>query len=261
MSSRFTGNGAEWDGYLGLPFLFIIIFSIKRWYKDKKVRFMTYMAIIFAILSMGPQLHIDGHISGIPLPGILLARLPLLDSMLPCRLMMYAFLFTGIIIAIFINNMSQQKNKKKYIAYSIVALGLIFCIPTLPYQNQKVSVPLFFSSSEIQSYIPKDSEVFIAPVECDLLWQTASDMWFRMPEGYSYSSSNNEHPLYLTVEKIENNENVSLADPVLRAGINGDLTYDNISTVIVGPTDSNENGLITFFKTILGSNPINIWRY
>ncbi len=260
--SKFTGNASEWDGYISIPFLLIIFYTIIRWYKDKNVKFLAYMILVSALLSLGPYLHVNGHITKIPLPWILFESLPLLEHLLPSRFALYVFLFAGIMIAVFISNMNRQPGIRKFTAYGFFALGLFFIIPVfpaLPYPVQKPYIPAFFKNSYIQQYIPENSNVFVVPVSegaegTAMLWQIYSDMWFKMPDGYAinrYGFGPMPSLFIKTVDSIQKNGVSPQIDSGTKAEIYGYLKYYDIRYIVVGPT-KNEQNIVSFFTAILG---------
>jgi len=262
--SGFTGNASEWGGYIGIPFLLIILYTTSRWYTDKKVKFLAYLILITVVLSMGPYLHINGHTTGMPLLWSLFGSLPLLEHLLPGRLMLYVFLLSGIMIAIYISNISKRSKPSKFLAYLFFTFGLIFIVPALPYPVQNVVIPSFFTDS-IKYYIPENSNVFIVPMSqagegTAMMWQTASDMWFRMPEGYAINSNGfGPNPSLFTkvIEYIQEYGRYPPIDPGIEAEMYGYLKYNNISYVIVGPT-KNDQAVISFLDFLFNKDPVMV---
>jgi hypothetical protein len=266
IASKFTGNPSEWDGYIGLPFLFILFYTAVRWYKDKNIKFLAYITLVTAILSLGPYLHIYGNLTKVPLPWLLFGSLPLLEHLLPNIFALYVLLFSGIIIAIFITKMDNQPKKRKFTAYAFFALGLLFIMPEFPaspYPLQKPSIPAFFHNSVFKNYIQKNSNVFIVPISqgaegTAMLWQIYSDMWFKMPEGFAinqYGFGPMSSTFTKIVEYIQKHGKPPLIDYGIKAEIYGYLKYNNIQYIIVGPT-KNEQAILSFFTGILGKQPI-----
>ena len=88
MSSHFSGNASEWDAYLGIPLVLLLVLATVRFWV-LVIRTGGIVAAIFAVCSLGPQLHVAGHqLSAIVLPWWIPAHLPLLENILPARLMM-----------------------------------------------------------------------------------------------------------------------------------------------------------------------------
>lgn len=76
---NFTGNVTEATQFLGLIPLLLVIF----FYRQVPLRpkfFWALTAIFFGILSLGPWLHVLGHVTPIPLPYYLLQHLPVFSA-------------------------------------------------------------------------------------------------------------------------------------------------------------------------------------
>ncbi|MDP9325470.1 MAG: hypothetical protein M3O87_02910, partial [Candidatus Dormibacteraeota bacterium] len=61
ISNQFTGNGSEWNGYLGAPLLLVAIFVAVRYRREALVQFMALLGLAMAVLSLGSRLHIGGR--------------------------------------------------------------------------------------------------------------------------------------------------------------------------------------------------------
>lgn len=272
--SKFTGNASEWDGYLGLPFLLIVLYTVIKRHKDKSIKFLAWMTLIAAIASLGPYLHVNGHATHVYMPWILFGSLPLLKHLLPCRFALYMFLFSGILIALFVENMVTQQKSRNFTAYAFLTLGLVFLMPVFPaspYPVQQQSIPAFFTTPAIQRHIPKNSTVFIVPVSrgaegTAMLWQAASDMWFRMPEGYAINSHGfGPAPSLFTniIQSIGDGGKLPPLDPGMYAAIFGYLHYHHIRYILVGPA-KNQKAVISFLTTLMGKSPmrydgVSVW--
>ncbi|HKF34506.1 MAG TPA: hypothetical protein VKB37_19270, partial [Jatrophihabitantaceae bacterium] len=94
--AKFTGNGAEWTGYIGLPLLLILItLVILRW-RRPVVLFTAVMGTIALLFSFGPSLHIDGHDYHVPMPWAPFSNLPLLHQIIPGRISLIVTLFAAL---------------------------------------------------------------------------------------------------------------------------------------------------------------------
>lgn len=75
----FTGNTAESVQYIGIGILISILFFKKHIPILQKRLWFSVLAI-FGIISLGPVLHIFGHVTSIPLPYALFAKLPVFSA-------------------------------------------------------------------------------------------------------------------------------------------------------------------------------------
>lgn len=75
----FTGNTAESVQYIGIGILIAILF-FKKHIPVLQKRLWFGALVIFGIISLGPVLHIFGHITSIQLPYALFAKLPVFSA-------------------------------------------------------------------------------------------------------------------------------------------------------------------------------------
>ncbi len=126
LTDGFSGYSSEWDAYLGLPLIGILIYAGARFWTRPLVRIASTLLLVLAILSLGTTLHVAGRWTVIPVGALalsapLLRRVipvrfmlyvfpatwvglvaaPILSSALPARLMLYVFLFAGLLLAVF----------------------------------------------------------------------------------------------------------------------------------------------------------------
>jgi hypothetical protein len=275
ITHRFSGNASEWNGYIGIPLLALLVFIVIVWRREPVVRWATLVAVTMAVLSMGPRLHVAGTVTQLRLPWVLVQRLPVLDDILPSRLMLYFFLIAGLLLTFFATRLPAGRLRLAGAAAIIVAL--LPLLPRAPFPAPDNPVPAFFSSSEVQR-IPEGSVALVAPFSGDpgltatnaanaeatyaMLWQVRAGMRFRMPEGYvrvpSPTGEANNGPLpsptQTVMVRIQEGGKAPEQTPDLRAGIAADFARWRVRTVIVGPMD-NQTEMLAFFTELLGRQP------
>ena len=76
----------EAGGYLGVPLL--ILTGILAWQSRRSPRLQLAVVLLLSavLLSLGPYLAVDGRLTHIPLPFLLLDHLPLVNNILPGRI-------------------------------------------------------------------------------------------------------------------------------------------------------------------------------
>jgi len=125
VTDRFSGSQYEAGGFVGLPLLALLVLAAVRWWRAPVVQVASMLALLAAGLSLGVTLHLGGVTTGIP-AGLLalgflavgrtrvgrvtpvvfglvwagLATLPLLHNVVPSRLMLYVFLFAGLLVSV-----------------------------------------------------------------------------------------------------------------------------------------------------------------
>jgi hypothetical protein len=311
ITQRFSTGIYEWDAYLGLPLIAVLVIVARRANDNRLIQFATLMLISVAALSMGPVIHVAGLITPVPvalfalvLPfvaGPRIARrwliypfiaswaaltlLPVLNQALPDRLMLYAFLFAGLLFALFINALPSIRVARNFhpplagqgrvgaslAGWAAVALVIVSLIPRLPYPVAPVTVPAFFASTAA-ARIPQGSVALIAPYSRQwraeaMVWQAASGMRFRMPEGDAIVPGPSLSPpasvLGSLLVKLEEGAAAGPLPEAVRPTLMADLRHWDVRTVIVGPMDGHE-AVAAMFTWLLGRPPetvggVEVW--
>ena len=80
----------ENGSYVGVPLLLALVIGGIVLRRNRFALFCSVMGALGLVMSMGSELHVDGHRTGIPLPFIVIAHLPLLDSSVASRWITYS---------------------------------------------------------------------------------------------------------------------------------------------------------------------------
>ena len=117
-ASRFTGNGSEQGAYIGLPLLVFIALTLCF----ARRRGVTWVALAVGVgaglLSLGPTLHVLGHVSRLPMPDDILKHFPTLHNLLPDRFAGTMWLGVALLVAIGLDEL-----KRLAVPYKIARLG------------------------------------------------------------------------------------------------------------------------------------------
>ncbi len=205
------GNIAENGSYLGPALLMFLMALLVRYWRSSRMRLGAITAVLCYILSLGPQLIVNGVNTGVPLPFTLLARLPLLDNMLAVRLSLYVDLFAALMVAVGLDLARAEwragasvraaearartlvsRGARRWAWGGVVlatgALSVAAWIPRWPYPSAPTGVPAYFTSSAVR-HIPEGTVTLISPYPSvaevqPMLWQAAAQMRFRILGGY-----------------------------------------------------------------------------
>jgi hypothetical protein len=300
LTARFTGNYSEWDAYLGVPLTALLAFTAVRGWASGAVRLAALGASLVAILSMGVTIHVGGAVfTHLPvfvlallylpfqryLPArvmVLLAvvgwflmdRAPLLDNLIPARLMLFVYLLSGGLLALFVDRAAANGDHRRLaLAAGLAVVALVPLLPAQPYPRSQPALPSFFTSPA-RNAVPAGSVALVVPtgggVAQSMLWQASSAMRFRMPEGYVYVPAASGSPLYsptsatsVTLGAVEAGAAPS-EDPARLGAIRRELAEARVRTVVVGPVP-HAAAATALLTLVLGRPPervggVAVWR-
>jgi hypothetical protein len=263
VTSAFTGNASENGAYLGIPLILLVAAAaVLRW-RQPAVRWAALLTVGLAVLSLGPQLHVGGHVTAIPLPWALVQRLPLMENVLPARLMLFAFLGIGIILADVGDAAVKAGPRQTVLAVGALLVALVPLFPRLPYASTPAQPPAFFSSADGIGRA-RGGVVLVTPFSNShsssaMYWQASAGYSFRMPEGEAFvpGPSLGPSPSYLqtTLMELDQGQRVPIS-PRDRARALHDLSAFRVSTVVAGPSPGHDL-IVAYFTSILGRPPVH----
>jgi hypothetical protein len=154
-----------------------------------------------AILSLGPHLTVDGRLTQIPLPFLLVTHLPLLANILPGRISLEVDACMAAIIAFGLDDIRRAPARGRHGTLARRRRGVLFVVVTLavviftqfpewPYGAQPVRV----LPAKLRQAVPPGDPVAItypyasAVFPQPMLWQADDGFAFRLIGGYA------EHP-------------------------------------------------------------------
>ncbi|MGH7813054.1 MAG: hypothetical protein ACREQI_03525 [Candidatus Binataceae bacterium] len=172
--------------YLGLPMLAIAaVFGWRQW-RTPAGKLLLSSFVIVTVFALGPRLHIA--YSGralIPLPGLMLSALPLIDKALPGRFVMYSALCLAAIGASWFasNRLGLAAN------LAIAAIVVLFAMPSFSFPwVQADRSPAVFTSGAFRDYLKPHETVLVLPFGWrgdSMLWQAETNMYFKMTGGWT----------------------------------------------------------------------------
>jgi hypothetical protein len=234
--------------YVGIPLLLLAIAVLVRFLHRPAVAAAAVTLACAMVLSLGAHLWIQGAATGIRLPWLVATKLPMLNSLLPVRLMVAGYLALAVIVAIFLDSVLEASGRRRIAGLAVVVVALIPLIPTLPIQSSRLDIPAFFTDGSAQR-LPTTGSVLMTPYGDQLrdyppeLWEAVSDLAFKSQDGIIYAPGT-IHPLSPVTDALgeelsaigDQGERAPAALPAsTRETYLGDLRAHAVTTVIVGP--------------------------
>jgi hypothetical protein len=269
IANHYSGNSGEWGGYVGIPMLAVVLWTAWHLWGRPLVRLTCVSAAAALVLSFGSTLHVGGTDTRVPLPGAILAHLPVLDNLVPARFAIYVALFTAVLFGVFVDALPARRQSTRIVLVSTVLIAATF-VPPLPFPTRAAVTPAYFTASP--SPFAPGANVLVVPFSHDfystqaVLWQAQAGLSFSMPEGYIINrgpSGDAEQgpPPSVTSATLAAIAAGSASDATVstpaRQQILGELRSWKISAVILGPMDPHGAEARAFLVDLLGSQPID----
>jgi hypothetical protein len=153
----------EENTFFGWPLLILLVMILVWRWREPAVRLLALVAVVFAALSLGPQIRWAGQWTGSAGPFAWFNHLPLLDSVVPTRFALVLTPVTAILLAGAVDRLRLVGVRKRTIGLVLIGAALVPIVPTQLPAAQRPPIPLFFTSGAWQRVMPADAVVLIAP--------------------------------------------------------------------------------------------------
>jgi hypothetical protein len=193
------GDDPSEDGaYLGIPLLLAVVFFTWRGRRSPRTQIAAIVLVVAEIMSLGPRLTVDGHATTIPLPFAIVARIPLLDNILPIRISFVSAALAAAIVAFGLDDYNQRRlgshqsrsdwRLGAVISCLVVVIAVaVFQWPTWPYTTS----PAGQLPSEVLNVLRGgDPRAQVYPYDTGMvlpmLWQARAGFPFALLDGYAW---------------------------------------------------------------------------
>jgi hypothetical protein len=184
VSKHFCGGPQEHCAYIGLPLLAIVVWYGRAAGGAGCGRLLVACFGLFVLLSFGPFLWVAGHFTGLALPGLLLAHLPLLNAALPTRFAMFSSLVLALMTSCWLAGASPGRAGwgRKLLA----GVGCA-CLISQPHPWFAVPRSAFFQPGRVEAVLGPNPRVLVLPFSINgpsSAWQQESAFSFAQTGGY-----------------------------------------------------------------------------
>ena len=178
--------------FVGYIVLALAAFAVaRRW---RQARFWLFVAILFALFSLGPSLHLFGRDTGIPLPFLALHEIPILNHIrIPMRYGIVVPLALAMLVAMAVDKLKLEVGSWKLevrkrrlevgdwkwrdvlkirlasLTLALVPVGILIEFAVLPYPMQPLTIPRIY---ETIARVPGDFTILEIPT---FNWRGAAD--------------------------------------------------------------------------------------
>jgi hypothetical protein len=236
-------------------------------------RSIAISMFVMAWLSLGLEMTVAHHDTGIPGPWQLLAKLPLFDSLLESRLAMACIPAIGALLAIATERVfrAAPSFRDKDLPVRWLWLGALVAVllPIAPTPLETITrpaTPAFFSDGTWRQYVTSGSVVTVPlpnPGDARALhWQVQADVGFPLAEGYFVGPNGPndkrgrygapDRPTASLLNDVHDNGDVPNVTDTQRAEALADLRYWHADVVVLAP-GTNQQALQATVEMLLGT--------
>jgi hypothetical protein len=192
LGHRWGRDGNPW--YFGIPLLLLLILFLVTERRRRRTWMLAAGLVLTLALSVGGSLAVFGaHI----LPWRLLSAVPVLGQAQPGRLISYAFLLLGVVMAMWLARPTRRW--RRWLRWALAALGLLVILPnvTSDVWARQVPVPQLLATGAYHRYLtPGETVWVVAPLHSrQMIWQAETGFSFRLAGGFFGVTPPGLHPL------------------------------------------------------------------
>jgi hypothetical protein len=248
--TKLAPNPTEENSFFGLPLLILSVVAFVRLRHKSVVRAIAITGVVFAVLALGPQLRFMGHLTPLPMPELLVDKLPIFNAALPARLALVVAPAIGALLALLVTELPASRIRWLWVAALAVALVPLFPTPLLV--RDRPLVPHFISAGTWQRYVPRGGVLVPVPIPNDLVpdgqrWQAEVfsqplSPAFKIPAGFFLGPGGPDGtgrigpiPRYTQtlLESVARTGHVPRIGRAERDKVNADLKYWGASAVVL----------------------------
>lgn len=188
-ASHLTQGPVEENAFFGLPLLILsIAFAI--WLRGLTiVRVAAVSGLVFAVLSLGPELVVWRHRTGIAGPWTFLDGLPLFDSVVPTRLSLVLVPIIGLILALAGDRLAAAEFSGRLVGIVAMVVALIPLVPLPIPVHEAPTPPEFISSGAWRGFVPAGRSMVLVPLTTyadptGMSWSARSNVEVPIAGGY-----------------------------------------------------------------------------
>ncbi|GIJ20320.1 hypothetical protein [Micromonospora lutea] len=194
-------NATEENSFFG-PGLLVVALVVTVWlWRRPLVRALAACGVVFALLSLGARVRLDGTVTDLPGPYRLIAELPLVDHVVPARFSLVCVPVLGILLALAVDRVRRQPataagrpagaaGRWRLLWAAAVAAALLPMTPTPIRTVPAWPVPAFVADGTWRAYVPAGRTLVPVPPVTNagrspaMLWSARTGLAFTAPGGF-----------------------------------------------------------------------------
>ncbi|MEV8507816.1 hypothetical protein AB0368_23755 [Actinoplanes sp. NPDC051475] len=271
----------EENTFWGVPMLVMLVVAGRMLWHQVAARAAMIAGLALLVMSMGPELRVAGHDTGVPLPFALIAHVPIIDLVSVTRFAMVPTTVIGVLLALAADRAGLLPSRRRTAFWVGLALALA---PVLPKPLPVVAAPVtppFIAQRMWERYVPEGRTLVTVPLpevttgRTGMRWFALSGLDYEIPRGYfmvpanppqdrtgSWNAAPRPTADLLRLAGAYGRMPV-VTDADRRAAV-ADLRYWRAAVVVLVPDTPNRDLLQTLVTDLLGAAPqqvggVEVW--
>ncbi|MFC5748417.1 hypothetical protein [Actinomadura rugatobispora] len=273
-----AASTTEQNAFFGWPLLVLVVVLVIWMRRQPAALALGVVALVSAVLSLGPEIIVRGEGTGIAGPWLLLSRLPLYESVLESRMAMICVPAMAILIATATDQVAGVARAAPWRAapwraaplrmvWGIVLVQALLPIAPRPLlAEDRPATPAFFTEGHWRAYVGGGggSVLVVPPPDAAnaaaLRWQVDAGLGFPIVEGYFVGPYGPDRtgvygavprPTSSLLREVADSGRVPALTAAERATARADLRFWRADAVVLGPHPRRE-ALRTTVEGLLG---------
>ncbi|MEV5769026.1 DUF2079 domain-containing protein [Micromonospora sp. NPDC052213] len=177
LGTRLAPNPTEENSFFGIPLLLLVVACfVALWRRADAGRRATLWAlgvtaVVFTVLSFGPEAKVDGHRADLPMPFDLLGHLPVMNAALPARLALVVAPVIGVLLAYTVDRLRAEPPRRRPARlawWAGFAVALVPLLPTPLLTIEREPIPRFITAGTWREYVSPGGVLTPVPLTLDV---------------------------------------------------------------------------------------------
>ncbi|OWV12022.1 hypothetical protein B5D80_03725 [Micromonospora wenchangensis] len=191
-----ASNPTEENAFFGWPLTVLTVALVWWLRRSALVVGLAVLGLLFAVLSLGREVQLNGRDTGVPAPWALLEDLPLLHSVVPTRWSLAITPIVGVLLALGAQRARDLARRhpaaRRQIRFATVTVLLMALVPLLPTPlpaTRLDPVPQFVTGGDWRPYVAGGRSVVTLPLPDNtyaepLRWSARTGLEMPLARGY-----------------------------------------------------------------------------
>ncbi|MFS8497852.1 MAG: hypothetical protein FWJ70_06335 [Micromonosporaceae bacterium] len=188
-AGRLATGPAEYNTFLGWPLLLVAAAATVWLRRRPAVLALAVTGVVMGVLSLGPELVVNGQRPGLSLPYQMLVDVPVIDGALPQRYAMALVPVIAVVLALALHRARRETGRARVALPVAVTVALLPLVPTPLPTEPRSPVPQFVSEGHWRQCVEPGGVLVPVPPPTPrspeaMRWAAAAHAHFALPEGF-----------------------------------------------------------------------------